>query len=46
MTKGSKSKITHENHAFQICFQTSGMKRGGVWRLQLPVRTAGVNARE
>ena len=37
MTKGSKSKITHENHAF-------GMKRRCVWRLHLPVRTAGVNA--
>ena len=45
MTKGSKSKITNENHAFQILFlNASGMKRGRVWRLQLLVRTAGVNA--
>ena len=44
MTKRSKSKTTHENQAFQILFlKTSGMKLGSVWRLQLPVRTAGVN---
>ena len=40
MTKRSKSKIILNNHAFQ----SSGLKCGGVWKLQLPARTAGVNA--
>ena len=46
MTKGSQSKITHESHAFQILFLNvlTGVKRAGVWRLQLLARTAGVNA--
>ena len=46
MTKGLKSKITNENHAFQILFLNVWYETwtGGVWRLQLLVRTAGVNA--
>ena len=42
MTKGSKSKITHENHAFQILFPNVWYE---TWK-QLPVRTADLNARE
>ena len=42
-----EKKNQHKNHAFQILFlSASGLRRGGVWRLQLPDRTAGVNARE
>ena len=46
MTKGSKSKITHENHAFQILFLNVWYETWRCLGLQLPVRTAGVNARE
>ena len=37
-------KISHKKiMCFEFCFSSSGLKGGGVWKLQLTARPAGVN---